>query len=353
MNHCFHHCHLDSWCCYDTVVFPDTQKKSIIVPSHKKGDKQIVNNRPVSLLPVCSKILEKIIFDSITRFLNENKLLGDTQSGFRPSDSCECQLLSLVHDIYKSSFFGSLGIFLVISKAFDRVWHDGLIYKIKSFGVTNTLLKLIENFFSNRYQMVVLNGQSSSWAEVSAGVSQGPILGPLFFLMFINDLSCGLSSTTKPFAHDTSLFSVVCNVAQSTNKLNDDLKKISYWAYQWKMSFIPNKSKQAQEIVFSHKTQKVINLPAIFNNMPVVLSSCQKLLGIYLHIGILRKLYNVLPRSSLITIYKSFIQPCLNYGAIIFGQPENESFCKKSNQFNIMLYYQLQGNSRFFLRKVV
>ena len=111
MNHCFRHCHLDSGCCYATVVYPDTYKKSIIVPSHKKGDKEIVNNRPVSLLPVCSKILEKIIFDSIMRFLNENKLLSDAHSGFRPSDSCECQLLSLVHDIYKSSSFGSLGNF--------------------------------------------------------------------------------------------------------------------------------------------------------------------------------------------------------------------------------------------------
>ena len=86
-----------------TGVYPDTWKKSNIVPVHKKGDKQIVNNyRPVSLLPICSKILEKIIFDSIMRFLNKNKLLSDAQSSFRPSDSCEYQLLSIVHGIYKS-----------------------------------------------------------------------------------------------------------------------------------------------------------------------------------------------------------------------------------------------------------
>ena len=172
---------------------------------HKKGDKQIVNNyRPVSLLPICSKILEKIIFDSIMRFLNENKLLSDAQSGFRPSDSCEYQLLSIVHDIYKSFDCNPplevRGIFLDISKAFDRVWHDGLIYKIKSFGISDTPLKLIENFLSNRYQRVVLNGQSSSWAEVLAGVHQGSALGPFFLLMYINDLRCGLSSTTKLFA---------------------------------------------------------------------------------------------------------------------------------------------------------
>ena len=164
--------------------------------------------------------------------------------------------------------------------------------------------------------------------------------------MYINDLSCGLSSTTKLFVDDTSLFSVVHDVTQSTNKLNDDLEKISNWFYQWKMIFNLDKFKQAQEIIFSRKTQKVIHPPAIFNNMPVVRSSCQKHLGVYLDenvfnhikekiskankgIGILRKLYNVLPRNSLTTIYKSFIRPHLDYGAIIFDQPENESFGKK------------------------
>ena len=100
------------------------------------------------------------------------------------------------------------------------------MYNIKSFGISDTPLKLTENFLSNRYQRVVLNGQSSSWAEVSAGVPQGSVLGPLFFLMYINDLSCGLSSTTNLFADDTSLFSVVHDVRQSSNELNDDLEKI-------------------------------------------------------------------------------------------------------------------------------
>ena len=100
----------------------------------------------------------------------------------------------------------------LVSKAFDRVWHDELIYKIKSFGISDTPLKLIENFLSNRSQRVVLNGQSSSWEDVSAGVPQRSVLGPLFFLMHINDLSCGLSSTIKLFADDTSLYSVVHDV---------------------------------------------------------------------------------------------------------------------------------------------
>ena len=161
---------------------------------HKKGDKQVVNNcRPVSLLPICSKILEKIVLDSMMRFLNENKFLSNAQSGFRPPDSCECQVLLIVHDIYKSFDCNPpwevREIFLDISKAFDRVCHDRLLYKIKSFGVFHTPLKLIEHFLSNRYRNLVLKGQSSSWAEVSAWVPQGYILDPWFFLIILTILA--------------------------------------------------------------------------------------------------------------------------------------------------------------------
>ena len=161
---------------------------------HKKGDKQVVNNcRPVSLLPICSKILEKIVLDSMMRFLNENKFLSNAQSGYRPPDSCECQVLLIVHDIYKSFDCNPpwevREIFLDISKAFDRVCHDRLLYKIKSFGVFHTPLKLIEHFLSNRYRNLVLKGQSSSWAEVSAWVPQGSILDPWFFLIILTILA--------------------------------------------------------------------------------------------------------------------------------------------------------------------
>ena len=157
--------------CIDTRTFPDTWKKSNIVPVHKKGDKQIVDNyRPVSLLPILGKIFERVIFNSIFEYLEENNLLCPNQSGFRPSDSCEYQLLSILHEIYKSFDCNPpkdvRGIFLDLSKAFDRVWHDGLIYKIKRIGIAGNSLKLIESFLSNRFQRVVLNGQSSSWAPV-------------------------------------------------------------------------------------------------------------------------------------------------------------------------------------------
>ena len=122
-----------------------------------------------------------------------------------------------------------------ISKAFDRVWHEGLIYKLQSLGISGLPLKCIECFLSNRFQRVLLNGQSSSWLPVLAGVPQRSVL----FLVYINDLSKNLSSTAKLFADDTSIFSVVHDISLSSLQLNDDLIKISNWAYQWKMSFNP------------------------------------------------------------------------------------------------------------------
>ena len=170
----------------------------------KKGDTQVVENyRPVSLLPIFGKILERLIFNSLFEFLHENNLLNENQSWFRPSDSCEYQLLSIVHDIYASFDCNPprdvRGVFLDISKAFDRVWHEGLIYKIKSICVTGPPLEFIQSFLSHRFQRVVLNGQSSTWLPVTAGVRQGSILGPLLFIIYINDLSNNISSTAKFF----------------------------------------------------------------------------------------------------------------------------------------------------------
>ena len=123
-------------------------------------------------MSIFGKILEKLLFNSIMDFLEENNLLNSNQSGFRSNGSCESQLLSIVHDIYSSfGCYSSIevrGIFLDISKAFDRVWHEGLIYKIHSTGISGTPLKLIKSFLSGRFQSVLLNGQTSSWSPILA-----------------------------------------------------------------------------------------------------------------------------------------------------------------------------------------
>ena len=173
---------------------------------------------------------ERIIFNNAFLFLDDNNLVTPNQSGFRPNDSCINQLLSIVHSIYSDFDHNpSLEVcsnFLGISKAFDKVWHDCLLYKIESFEIFGNLLKLFHSYLDNRQQTVVLNGQYSTWAPVLASVPQGSTLGPLLLLIYINDLPENLKSLAKLFADDTSFFSVVCNATESSNVLNEDLKKM-------------------------------------------------------------------------------------------------------------------------------
>ena len=154
---------------------PKWLEKGNVVPVFKKGDKQILKNyRPISLLPVCGKIFEKLIFNEMFKFFIENDLISPNQSGFKPGDSCINQLLSITHDICKSFDCGYevRDVFLDVSKAFDKVWHDGIILKLEQNGISGKLHKLLHDFFVNRKQMVVLNGQVSSWVNVKAGVPQ-------------------------------------------------------------------------------------------------------------------------------------------------------------------------------------
>ena len=157
----------------------------------------------MSLLPICAKLIEKLMFNSIFSFTDTRNMFSVHQSGLRRGDSWVHQLISVVHDIYNtfdaSPSLEVRGVFLDISKAFDRVWHKGLLYKLKCTGIDGNFLKLVESFLSNRYQRVVLNVQAPSWTDVKAGVPQRSILGPLFFLICINDLSENLKSTVKLF----------------------------------------------------------------------------------------------------------------------------------------------------------
>ena len=135
------------------------------------------------------------MFNEMFNFFIENKLISSNQSGFKPGDSCINQLLSITHEMYKSFDVGLevRSAFLDISKAFHKVWHDGIIYKLTQNGISGNLLNLLEDFLKERKQRVVLNGQLSTWKNINAGVPQGSILGPLF-LIYINDLTEGLTT---------------------------------------------------------------------------------------------------------------------------------------------------------------
>ena len=149
-------------------------------------------------------------------------------------------------------------VFLDISKAFDKMWHGGLIFKLKQNGIAGCLFKLLANYLNNRKHRVVLNDSCSDYSEIESGVPQGSVLGPLSFRIYINDLERNIKSNIIFFAHDTMLFSIVKDRVISGDDLNHDLDIIRQWAHQWKMEFNPDPTKQATEVLFSCKKKSAL-----------------------------------------------------------------------------------------------
>ena len=331
--------------CINKRIFPEKWKKANVIPIHKKDKKNIIKNyRPISLLPIFSKVFEKLIFTSLYSYLMDNNLISDKQSGFIKGDSTINQLLSITHMIQSAFDFDPpkevRSIYLDISKAFDKVWHSGLIHKLKQNGIQGNMLHILSSFLTNRYQRTTLNGKTSSWSSIEAGVPQGSVLGPLLFLIYINDITDGLKSEVRIFADDTSLFVVVDDPIASYEILNHDIKLIEKWANQWKMSFNPDVSKPPIEIVFSTKNIKPNHPPLFFNGIMVDSVDEHKHIGLTLDkkltfhshvkesikkankgIGIMRFMSKYVPRSTLETMYKSYVRSQLEYCDVIYHHP--------------------------------
>ena len=329
----------------ESSIYPDQWKLANVVPIYKKEDKQLVKNyRPISPLPICGKIFEKIIFDSLYAYLVSNNLITRNQSGFVPGDSCTNQLLFLINEIHEafedSKSLEVRAVFLDISKAFDKVWHEGLILKLGQNGVSGKLLSFLESYLSNRKQRVAMNGFYSEVAGIESGVPQGSVLGPLLFLVYINDLEKDIKSNVKFFADDTMSYSVVKDPIVSASDLNHDLEKINLWAKQWKMAFNPDPNKQANEVLFSCKNKNIAHTPIFFNGFPVVQVNETKHLGLVLQcklifekhrtekikkakkiIGIMKHLNHLLPLKTLNQMYKSLVRPHLDYCDVIYHIP--------------------------------
>ena len=328
-----------------TSTYPDLWKLANITPIFKKHDKQLIKNyRPISLLPICGKILEKILFNNIYNYFNANNLINKNQSGFRPGDSTTNQLLYLVDQIHEAfenpKSLEVRAAFLDISKAFDKVWHADLMFKLRQNGISGDLLKLFKSYLYNRQQRVVLNGSCSDYSTIESGVPQGSVLGPLLFLIYINDLERNIISNIKFFTDDTMLFSIVKDPVVSAASLNHDLDLTCQWAHQWKMEFNPDPSKQATEVLFSCKRNRPNHPQLIFNGTVVAKVKDQKHLGIILdsrlsfekhlndkitkakkNIGVIKHLSNYLPLKTLDQMYKALVRSHLDYCDIIYHEP--------------------------------
>ena len=216
-------------------IFPSAWKIADVVAIHKKKSKSEPGNyRPISLLAIVSKLFETIVADCLKFFLAPK--LSPNQFGFRPGHTTLDLLLLLTQSWTNALASGKevRSVALDISKAFDKVWHDGLLFKLAELGIAGSLLDWLRSYLSDRKQRVIINTDHSDLQPIKAGVPQGSVLGPLLFLVFINDLFSQVSNHLDVFADDSTLWSIVDNdrkeVAES---LNRDLDAIQSWAEKW------------------------------------------------------------------------------------------------------------------------
>ena len=270
-------------------------------------------------------------------FFRDNNVITPFQSGFVPGDSTVNQLIDIYNTFCKALDEGRevRAIFCDISKAFDRVWHKGLLFKLKSAGVSGSLFTWFSDHLTDRKQRVVLPGVSSSWTSVKAGVPQGSILGPLLFLLYINDIVVEINSSIRLFADDTSLYIIVDDPIQAAEQLNLALVKIHRWAGKWLVTYSPEKS---ECILLSRKYNKPHHHPVLLNQTQIAGINPHKHLGIifsnectwhehlelvkfkaWKRINTMRKLKFQLDVKFLQTIYFSFIRPLLEYADVVWN----------------------------------
>ena len=203
--------------------------------------------------------MHKYVFN----FFRDNAVITSLQSGFIPGDSTVNQLADIYNTFCKALDDGKevRAIFCDISKAFDRVWHNGLIHKLRNVGIVGTLLNWFTDYLSNRKQRVVLPAAASDWTQIYAGVPQGSVLGPLLFLIYINDIVENINACIRLFADDTSLYLIVENPIEAAEKLNSDLAKVHAWASKWLVTFNPSKT---ESLIFFSETKQTISSACIY-----------------------------------------------------------------------------------------
>ena len=227
---------------------PQDWKCTNIIPVFKKGVKSEASNyRPISLTSQIIKILESIVCDSIHKLITEHNLIYPHQHGFMPRKSCLTNLLESFQD-WIHSVDGGLGvdiIYLDYKKAFDSVPHCRLLHKLEGYGLSGNLLLWLTDFLNQRYQRVTVDGAHSRWCRVISGVPQGSVLGPLLFVICINDLSQNINCNIKQYADDTKLYTTV-QEDKDISQFQRDLDHVAEWSNKWQLSFSFSKCKFMQ-----------------------------------------------------------------------------------------------------------
>ena len=323
----------------NTGECPSDWRTANVTPIHKKGDRTDPSNyRPVSLTSQVCKVFESMVKEHITKHLTLNNILSDKQHGFREGRSCLTNLLEIIEswtDILDDDD-GVDVAYLDFRKAFDLVSHRHLIYKMSKYGITRQTLNWVEAFLSNRKQKVVIRGTSSELLEVTSGVPQGSVLGPILFLIFINDLPLKVISPLSLFADDSKVFTRIVAEKNIKNKvkpaptgnevLQRDLENIKKWADKWKMEFNVDKCKvmhlgrlnQCQEYSMGGKNLQVTteekdlgvlidNKLEFGNHIRVITNKANRMLGM-IKIG-----FTCMDKEIFMNLYPVLVRPLLEY----------------------------------------
>jgi hypothetical protein len=316
-------------------VFPDKLKLAKVIPVFKSEDKLLGNNyRPISLLPVFSKVLEKLMHKRLMTFLVDKfNLLSENQFGFREHHSTHMALLNIIDQISRAMDEKEfcIGVFLDLSKAFDTIDHNILLSKLKYYGVRGIALNWFYSYLTGRSQCVSVGNVQSKFSDIKCGVPQGSILGPLLFIIYINDI-VNSSALFKfiMFADDTNLFASNKNLDMLIKEVNSEMDKVSDWLKINKLSL---NIKKTNFILFHNRQKRITSeVKVLINGNIIERVVFTKFLGVLLNenltwshhislvlnkvsknIGVIRRVSKLLPRDIMLTLYTSLIMPYLEY----------------------------------------
>ena len=333
-----------------TGVVPKQMKIARVTPIHKQGKNDNVNNyRPISVLALFDKILERCVYNRLIAFVDKHSLLFKNQFGFRKGHSTSTAILEFINHIYNAidKKEHTLAVFIDLSKAFDVIDHSILLYKLSYYGIRGLPLKWIASYLSEREQLTVVNGSKSQSRIVGCGVPQGSILGPLLFLLYINDLPyCTQSLNYLLFADDTSIFMSSNDIYSLFNSVNIQLKLVKLWMKANKLILNIDKTKC---MLFTTSKKKHDNLALFYDNRKLELVQSTKFLGIFVdsklswnvhvnyvcnkmskNIGVLSKL-QFLPKNILKMLYDTLILPYLSYCSTVWGYTTRSNLKQNSH----------------------